>query len=157
MRRSVNDTMTLSFQVTQPASVLVTIQRAGVNVATVFSAQVIPGVQVIGWDGTSNGVRLPDGDYVAVVTATSALGSVSLLQPVAIDATAPLLTLLDGAGLRFALSEAATISVVVNGQSLALAQPRGAFAIPWASGPVTSFTAQPREAAGNAGAVVSWP
>ena len=34
----------------------VAIQRAGVNVATVFAAQVGPGIQVIGWDGTSNGV-----------------------------------------------------------------------------------------------------
>ena len=52
-----------------------------------------PGIQAIGWDGASDGARLPDGDYVAVVTATSSLGTVSLLQPVSIDTTAPVLTL----------------------------------------------------------------
>ena len=53
---------------------------AASTVATVWSAQVVPGLQTIGWDGTSGGVRLPDGDYIAVVTATSPLGTVSLLR-----------------------------------------------------------------------------
>jgi gliding motility-associated-like protein len=153
----VNDTMTLSFQLTQSAAALVTIQRAGVVVATVFSAQVIPGIQTIGWDGTSNGVRLPDGEYVAAVTATSGLGTVSLLQPVVIDTTPPALTLIDGAALRLDATEAVTVTAVVNGQTISLSAPRGQFTIPWAAGPVTSFTAQARDAAGNAGAGVSWP
>jgi gliding motility-associated-like protein len=153
----VNDTMTLSFQLTQAAAVLVTIQRSGVVVATVFSAQVIPGIQTIGWDGTSNGVRLPDGEYVATVTATSGLGTVSLLQPVVIDTTPPTLTLLDGATLRLDASEAVTVTAVVNGQTISLGAPRGQFTIPWAAGPVTSFTAQARDTAGNVGVAVSWP
>src|SRR5262249_26848547 len=111
----VNDTMTLSFQLTQSAYVQVAIQRAGVNVATVYSAQLPPGTQTIGWDGSSAGVRLPDGDYVAVVTATTSLGTVSLLQPLTIDTVAPVLTLLDGPSLRFDLSETATITAVVTG------------------------------------------
>jgi gliding motility-associated-like protein len=152
-----NDTMTLSFQLTQSASVQVAIQRGGATVATVFTAQLPPGTQTIAWDGTSFGARLPDGDYTAVVTATTSLGTVSLLQPVSIDTTAPVLTLLDGPTLRFDLGEAATVTAVVNGQSISVSQPRGSFTIPWTSGPVTSFTAQPRDAAGNAGATVSWP
>jgi hypothetical protein len=153
----VNDTMTLSFQLTQSATVQVAIQRGGVNVATVFAAQLPPGIQTIGWDGSSLGARLPDGEYVAVVTATSSLGTVSLLQPVTIDTAPPVLTLLDGAGLRFDLSEPATVTAVVNGQSISLTQPRGQFQVPWAGGAVTSLTVQPRDFAGNAGAQVSWP
>jgi gliding motility-associated-like protein len=153
----VNDTMTLSFQLTQAASVLVTIQRAGVTVATVFAAQVIPGIQTIGWDGTSNGARLPDGDYVAAVTATSGLGTVSLLQPLVIDTAPPALVLVDGATLRLDASENVTVTAVVNGQTISFTAPRGQFTIPWAAGPVTSFTAQARDAAGNAGTAVSWP
>jgi hypothetical protein len=153
----VNDTMTLSFQLTQPAAVTVTIQRAGANVATVFAAQAGAGIQTLGWDGSSNGARLLDGEYVAVVAATTALGTVSMLQPLVIDTAAPALTLLDGATLRFDLSEPATVSATVNGQTIAISQPRGQFQIPWTAGPVTSFTAQARDAAGNAGPVVSWP
>ena len=147
----VNDTMTLSFQLTQSASVQVAIQRNGVNAATVFSAQLPPGTQTIAWDGTSAGIRLPDGDYIAVVTATTVLGTVSLLQPLTIDTTAPVLSVVDGATLRFDLSEAATVTAVVNGQSIAVSQPRAPFQIPWTAGPVTSFTVQARDAAGNAG------
>jgi len=67
------------------------------------------------------------------------------------------LTVLDGAGLRFDLSEAATVTAIVNGQSLSLSQPRGQFTIPWTAGPVTSFTVQPRDLAGNAGTAVNGP
>jgi hypothetical protein len=153
----VNDTMTLSFQLTQSANVQITIQRTGVNVATVFSAQLPPGIQTLSWDGSSLGARLPDGEYVAVVTATSSLGTVSLLQPVVIDTTAPALTLLDGPSLRYDLGEAATVTAVVNGQSISLSQLRGQFQVPWTGSPVTSATVQARDAAGNAGAAVNWP
>ena len=44
------------------------------------------------------------------------------------------------------------MTAVVNGQSISVSQPRGGFTIPWTAGPVTSFTAQPRDAAGNVGA-----
>jgi gliding motility-associated-like protein len=152
-----NDTMTLSFQVTQAAYVQVAIQRSGVNVATVLSAQVPPGIQTIAWDGTSAGALLPDGDYVAVVTATSSLGTVSLLQPVTIDTTGPALTVLDGSALRFDVGEAATVTAVVNGQTISVSQPRGQFTIPWTLGQVTSVSAQARDAAGNAGPTVTWP
>ena len=51
--------MTLSFQLTQSASVQVAIQRAGVNVATVFSAQLPPGIQTIALGRLELGARLP--------------------------------------------------------------------------------------------------
>jgi hypothetical protein len=153
----VADTVALAFSLTQPVPAQVVIQRNGVVVATVWSGQVTPGQQVVSWDGTSNGVRLPDGEYVAVVTASGSLGAVSLLQTVLIDTTPPVLTLLDGPSLRFELSEAANVAIVVNGQALTIDQPRGSFTVPWSGGAVTSVSAQARDAAGNPGASVSWP
>jgi hypothetical protein len=153
----VADTVGLSFSLTQPVPAQVVIQRNGAAVATVWSGQVTPGQQVVSWDGTSNGARLPDGEYVVVVTASGSLGAISLLQPVVIDTTPPVLTLLDGPSLRFQLSEAASIAVVVNGQAVVVDQARGTVTIPWSGGPVTSFTAQARDAAGNSSAIVSWP
>ena len=49
----INDTMTLSFQLDAVGDGAGAIQRAGVNVATVFAAQLQPGIQTIGWDGSS--------------------------------------------------------------------------------------------------------
>jgi hypothetical protein len=133
------------------------IQRAGVVVATVWSAQVAPGQQVVSWDGTANGVRLPDGEYVAVVTATGPLGAVSLLQPIVIDTSPPALTVLDGPSLRLQVSEPASVTATVNGQPTSLADARGAFSLPGSGAPATSFAAQARDAAGNVGPGVSWP
>jgi hypothetical protein len=153
----VNDTMTFAFTVGQPVPVQVVIQRAGVAVATVLSAQLGPGVQSLGWDGTSGGVRLPDGAYVAVVTATDSFGTVSLLQPFTIDTTAPALTLADGPTLRFSLNEAATVTAVVDGQTIVVAAAAGTFNVPWSAGPPTSFTVQAKDAAGNSSAAVTGP
>ena len=153
----VADTVGLAFSLSQSAPVQVAIQRNGVVVATVWSGQASPAQQAVAWDGTSNGVRLADGEYVAVVTGSTTLGAVSLLVTVVIDTTPPVLTLLDGPSLRFESSEAASVAIVVNGQALVVDVPRGVSAIPWTGGPVTSLSAQPRDAAGNVGAAVSWP
>jgi hypothetical protein len=67
------------------------------------------------------------------------------------------LTVLDGPSLRFQLSEPGSVTAVVNGQAISLGSASGAFALAWSGGPVTSFTVQARDAAGNAGAAVSWP
>ena len=71
--------------------------------------------------------------------------------------TPPVLTLVDGASLRFTLSEAASVSLVVNGQPLAVSQPPGSVALPFTGGAVTPLTAQARDAAGNASTAVTWP
>jgi hypothetical protein len=66
--------------------------------------------------------------------------------------------LLDLATLRFQASEPATVTLLVNGQPRDVAAPRGTFTVPWTGpGPVTAVSAQPRDAAGNAGAIVKSP
>jgi hypothetical protein len=137
--------------------VQVVVQNAGIAAATVFSGQLGPGTQNLSWDGTSNGVRLADGSYVAVVTATDPLGTVSLLVPFTIDTTPPALAAVNGAALQFTLSEAATVTAVVNGQTVTLAEPAGTITIPWTGGAVTSYSVSARDAAGNVSPAVAGP
>ena len=153
----VNDTITFGFTLAQPTQVQVVVQRAGVAVATVFAAQLGAGPQSVSWDGTSAGARLPDGPYVVVVTATDPLGTVSLLQSFTIDATPPGVSVVDAGGLRFSLDEPATVTAVVNGETVAAVEPAGVFALPWTGGPVTSFSVSARDAAGNTSAALNGP
>jgi flagellar hook assembly protein FlgD len=151
------DTVSFGFSLTQNVPVQVTVQRSGVVVATLFVGQLGPGAQTIGWDGTSAGQRLPDGQYTAVVTATDSLATVSLLVPFAIDTVAPALSAVSGAPLTFQLSEPATVSGTINGQAVSAAEPAGTFAFPWTGPPATSWSLQAKDAAGNASGVLSGP
>jgi hypothetical protein len=153
----VADTVSLGFSLSQAVPVQVTVQRSGAIVATVFTGQLGPGPQTIGWDGTSAGTRLPDGQYTAVVTATDPNASLSLLVPFAIDTAAPSFTLVDGPSLRFQLGEPANVSGTINGQPVSASEPAGLFLFPWTSGPVTSWSLVARDAAGNASATLSGP
>jgi N-acetylmuramoyl-L-alanine amidase-like protein/flagellar hook capping protein FlgD len=152
-----SDTVSFGFSLTQNVPVQVTVQRSGVVVATLFVGQLGPGPQTIGWDGTSAGQHLPDGQYTAVVTATDSLATVSLLVPFAIDTVAPALAAVSGAALTFQLSEPATVSGTINGQAVSAAEPAGTFVFPWTGPPATSWSLQAKDAAGNAGGVLNGP
>src|SRR6185312_9254993 len=95
------------------------------------------GPHTLGWDGTWNGARLPDGRYTAMFTVSDALGDVQFPVPLTVDTTAPVLTLLDARTLRFSLSE-----------------PQGAFTVPY-TGAVTQVSATAQDAAGNTSAAVN--
>ena len=122
-----SDTVSFGFALTQTVPVQVVVQRAGVAVVTLFTGPLGPGLQTVGWDGTSGGIRLPDGEFTVVVTATDPLAMVSLLVPFVVDTVAPALTQLDGPSLRFQLSEPATLTAVINGQTVTAAEPAGVF------------------------------
>ena len=151
-----NDSLALTFSLARPVPLQVVVQKDGVAVATIFSGQLGPGAQALTWDGTANGQRLPDGNYVAVVTANDTLGTVSLLAPFTLDTTPPAFTAVNGAALQFSLSEPATISGTVNGQAVTYAAPAGTVTVPWTGGAVTSFSLTARDAAGN-GTALSGP
>jgi flagellar hook assembly protein FlgD len=152
------DTVAFNFTLSQNVPVQVTVQRTGAVVATLFVGQLGPGAQTVGWDGTAAGVRLPDGQYTAVVTATDSLATVSLLVPFAVDTVAPAFVALNGPALQFQLSEPGTVSGTINGQPVTATEPAGTFTFPWTAGvPVTSWSLQAKDAAGNASAVVSGP
>ena len=153
----VADTISFGFSLSQSVPVQVAVQRAGVTVATLFAGQLGPGFQTIGWDGTSAGTRLPDGQYTAVVTAADPLATVSLLVPFAIDTTPPALTVVNGPALQLQLSEPATVAGTINGQPVTAAEPAGTVSFPWVGPPVTAWSLQAKDAAGNAAAPVNFP
>jgi hypothetical protein len=151
-----DDTVAFGFDLSQPATVQLTIQQNGTAVATPFSGQLPAGPASIAWDGTSSaGVLLPEGAYTAVLSYTDALGSFTQSLPVSVDLTPPVLTVVDAATLQFALSEPANVTFTINGGTpIVQGEPAGAFSFPFA-GTVTSFSAQPVDGAGNVGATVT--
>jgi hypothetical protein len=151
------DTLTLAFTLSQPVNARFEVRQGATVVASIASAMLPAGPQILTWDGLAAGVRVPDGAYTAALTVTDRLGDISFAVPVTVDTTPPVLTLLDRATLRFELSEPATLSLVVNGRGLEYLAPKGAFTVPWTAEPVTSVSARPRDAAGNAGASVGSP
>jgi hypothetical protein len=153
----VADSISLNFNLARSVPVQLLVEQLGRDVGTVFVGTLGPGPQSVVWNGMLNGVRAADGAYQAVVVVTDELGAVTLSAPLTVDATPPVLTLLDPASLRFQLSEPATVTVTVNGQTVVNAEPQGVFTVPWQGGPVTSLTAQADDAAGNLSAGVSYP
>ena len=151
----INDTVTFSFSLAQNVPVRVEIVQDGFAVATPFQGQLGVGPHAVDWDGTTNGVPLPDGAYFALVTVTDALGDVQLSLPLTIDTIPPVLKLLDAKTLKFSLSEPASVTVVVNQKTrLVKNAPKGTFTVGYA-GTVTGLTAVAQDAAGNVGPTVS--
>jgi hypothetical protein len=153
----VNDNAVVSFTLARPVPVQVLIERAGVPVASAFSGTLGPGAQSVVWNGTSGGVRLPDGTYDVVTVVTDTTGTLSFTAPLTVDTTPPSLALLDAPSLRFQLSEPASVTVIVNGQQTTIAEPAGTFNVPFAGGAVTSVSAYATDAAGNTSATVTGP
>jgi flagellar hook assembly protein FlgD len=78
----IDDTVTLSFTLTQDVPVRVDVVQAGVVLATLFQGQPGLGPHTVTWDGTANGAPVAPGRYQLAVTVTDALGDVQ--TPVAI-------------------------------------------------------------------------
>ena len=150
----VNDTVTVSFALTQTSRFWSTIVKDGFAVATPFQGQLGVGPQAIDWDGSTNGIALPDGAYVVLVTVTDALGDVQLSLPLTIDTIPPVLTLLDPDAQVLA-QRAGRVTVVVNGKTrLVKNAPKGTFTVGY-SGTVTELTAVAQDAGGNVGPSVT--
>jgi N-acetylmuramoyl-L-alanine amidase len=152
----VNDTTTLTFRLAQNVPVRLDIQQAGVLVGSPFSGQLGIGPQTLTWDGSGFGAPLFDGTYQATITVTDQLGDVQLGIPITIDNTAPTLTLLDKAKLRFSLNEPATVTVLVNQKTrLVLGEPKGTFTIPYTGPAVAQVSAEAQDLAGNLSPVIA--
>jgi flagellar hook assembly protein FlgD len=151
----VGDSVSISFELSQDVPVRVEVLQLGAVVATPFQGQLGAGTHAIEWDGTANGVPLPDGQYVVLATVSDALGDVQQPLRLSIDTAPPVLTLLDARALMFSLSEPATVTLLVN-QATQVEQPapKGTFTVPFA-GPVEQVTATAEDAAGNRSAPVS--
>jgi flagellar hook assembly protein FlgD len=145
----VQDSTTFSFSLSVPAPVQLDIlEPAGTIVSTPFQGELPVGPHTLDWDGTANGAVLPDGKYTALFTLTDTLGAVQIPFPITIDTHPPALTIKDARTLAFTLDEPATVTAVVNGQTIVLAEPKGTFLVPF-TGTAPSFSAQAQDAAGN--------
>jgi flagellar hook assembly protein FlgD len=151
----VDDTTTVGFPLAQSVPLRVQVMQAGIVRTTLFEGTLGPGPQSIAWDGSAAGATLPDGAYTLAFTVSDALGDVTLSLPVTIDNTPPVLTIVDPKHLVFTLSEPATLTVVVNGQTrIVTGEPSGRFTVPFA-GTVSSVSAQAQDFAGNLSTTVT--
>jgi hypothetical protein len=153
----IQDTVTISFSLSASVPLRLELRRDGVVVSTLFSGQRGPGPQVVDWNGLdpTTGKPLPDGAYQLAATVTGAQGDVTVPIPLTVDTVPPTLTLLDAKTLRFALSEPATLSLLVNGVSETKTEPAGTFNVPPPRAGVQTVSARASDAAGNASLVVS--
>jgi flagellar hook assembly protein FlgD len=81
----VDDTVTLTFTLTQDVPLRLDVVQSGVVLATLFQGQPGLGPHTVTWDGTANGAPVAPGRYQLALTVTDALGEVQI--PVAIDVT----------------------------------------------------------------------
>ncbi|MSO95047.1 MAG: hypothetical protein EXQ81_04540 [Thermoleophilia bacterium] len=108
------DALRVSFFLTAPATVRLRVLHEGVWVATLFNGPLQAGKQTITWDGTKRLGAAPDGDYTAVVEVTDTTGTIAATLPFLRDATPPGIRLFSRP-LRLRVSEAARVTVRVNG------------------------------------------
>ena len=153
----VADTMTFSFMLAQNVPVRLDIEQAGIPIVTPFQGQLGIGPHTLDWDGKSNGVALPDGDYIAVVTVTDQLGDIQLSLPLTIDTTAPVLSIVDARTLKFTLDEPATVTLIINQKKrIVRGEGQGTFTIA-VQGAVHQLSAEAQDLAGNISEVVTAP
>jgi len=147
----VNDDLTLTFELTRAASVRVEIARAGKILASVYSAELQPGGQTVGWDGAG----IKDGKYAAVLTATSEIGTVVHTSLFRIDTAPPRLRAISFRRLVFAVNEPVTVRLVVNGKRVARTVRAGSFS--FRHGRVRTVRAVARDTAGNLSRTLKYP
>jgi hypothetical protein len=153
----VADTITFSFVLSQNVPVRLDIEQAGSSIATPFRGQLAIGPHTLDWDGKSNGVTLPDGNYLAAVTVSDQLGDIQLALPLTIDTTAPVLSIVDARTLRFRLDESATVTILVNQKKrIVHGEGPGTFTIK-GQGAVYQLSAEAQDLAGNISEVVTAP
>ncbi len=141
------------------ADVTVRVVAGRTPVATVFSGPLAAGANnTFSWAGTGgDGRPVADGRYRTVVTATTTLGTRTLMRDVVVDTTPPRLSYLRafryGGGLtlsRFVLSEKARVTLALRRTVVTVWRARGrrSVSIPATAAYVRTFA---RDRAGNVG------
>lgn len=154
----VQDTTTISFTLAKPALVTLRLLAAdGSTQAQPFSGQLPSGPQQVTWDGNGPAGRLPDGTYVAQITADDGSGAIVQQAQVVVDSVAPTLALVAGPQLRFSLTESAAVTVIVDGKQTTQVAGPGEFQLPVPAVPPTQVSAVAVDAAGNSSSTLSWP
>jgi uncharacterized protein with FMN-binding domain len=145
------DELTFTFELMRAARVRLDIVQAGKTTASVYSADLRPGMQTVGWN--ASGVK--DGKYAGVLTATNEIGTVVHTALFRIDTTAPRLRALSFRRLRFTVSEAATVQLTVNGKRVTRSVRAGSFS--FRHGRVRTVRIVARDAAGNLSPTLRYP
>jgi hypothetical protein len=152
-----NDALAVTFSLTTPATARVRIERAGRWVATPLAASLPAGDQRLVWDGARPTGALRDGSYSAVVETQDAVGTVSFAVPFVVDTIAPSVRLVPGRGIRLDVSEPASLTLRIDGQTVRRAVlRRSVIRIRWAGSP-RRVRVIARDAAGNVRAVTLKP
>jgi hypothetical protein len=138
-----NRDIDFTFELARPAFVRLDVARAGKTIAPVYSGSLPAGAQTVGWSvaGTK------DGKYAGVLTTAGEVGSATRTMLFRIDTKPPQLRAVSFRTLRFWVSEAATIRLVVNGKRVVQKVRAGAFA--FRHGRVRSVRIYAQDAAGN--------
>jgi hypothetical protein len=147
----VSDDLAFNFELTRAANVRLDIAQAGRTIASVYSADVNPGVQTVGWNGAGS----KDGKYAGVLTATNEIGTVTHTASFRIDTAPPRLRVSSFRALRFSVSEPATIRLTVNGRRITRTVRAGAFSFRLKG--VRTVRIDARDPAGNVSRVLSYP
>jgi hypothetical protein len=146
------DELTFGFELTRAAAVKLEIAQAGKTLTSVYAADLLPGLQTVSWNPTG----LKDGKYAGVLTATNELGAVAHTALFRIDTVAPVVRALSFRGLRFRVSEPATVRLTLNGKVVARTITRaGVFTFRAQSVRTVRIVAQ--DAAGNVSLALKYP
>jgi hypothetical protein len=135
--------VTFAFELTRAAAVRLDIARAGKTLAPVYSGSLPAGPQTIGWMAAGT----TDGKYAGVLTTTAEVGTASRTVLFRIDTKPPRLRVFSFRTLRFWVSEAATVRLVVNGRRSVRTVRAGSFS--FRHGRVRSVRIYARDVAGN--------
>jgi hypothetical protein len=150
------DELRVGFVLAVPATVRVRVLREGRWVATLANTAFAAGNQTITWDGTKRVGVSPDGPYEAVIEATDGVVTGTITLPFQRDANAPKLRLALKPA-RLWVSEAATLTVRVNGAVRRLETAAPGYVALTGIKRVRSLVAVGRDAAGNRSTTFRYP
>jgi hypothetical protein len=139
------DRLELRFGLAAPTDVRVRVLKDGRWIATVMEGPLLPGPQVVAWDGRKRLGRLVDGSYEAELSIAGFTQRVGFRS----DVTPPRLRVLRVRPLRLSVSEPSEVLLTVDGNRRRIRRERaGAFAVPGGS-PRRVLRVTARDGAGN--------
>jgi hypothetical protein len=150
------DSIRFSYQLAAPAAVRVRVVRDGKWVATLYKGSLAAGGQAIVWDGRKPHGRLRDGSYQVEVTAAGAVGAVSQRANFDSDTRPPSLRLVSLRPLRVRVTEPVRLIVQLNGRWSTIDRRKPGLVTVARPGAVRKLRIVARDAAGNAGAPLTY-
>jgi N-acetylmuramoyl-L-alanine amidase len=150
-----HSTATVEFTLARaPLQVVFEVRRGTQVVAAPPLAPLLAGPQLLTWDGTlADRTRAPDGPYTLAIGVTDDIGSFTRTASVTLDTTAPRITVLSNRGLRFRVSEPATLTLVVGARRFTRTLMKPATTQFWLKAKPTAYTLTATDAAGNSSSV----